>query len=79
MIFYQWKNFQSDTDVYTQAIFEKEVGDEFEAMMYEANSTIPKWIWTKHFVIQLKSNARMYQDISFVKIPRNPQDIVLKV
>lgn len=72
MILCEWKNFSTDTETYTQEFFEQQVEDEFEAMMLENNATIPSYIWTVNFVVIIKSNSRMYHDISFIKIPRNP-------
>ncbi|KYD27497.1 hypothetical protein B4109_3115 [Geobacillus stearothermophilus] len=33
---------------------------------------IPSYIWTANYVVIVKRNTRMYNDISFEKIPRNP-------
>ncbi|WP_407271726.1 hypothetical protein [Radiobacillus sp. PE A8.2] len=76
MILHEWKEFGTDTDVYTKEVFEKEIGDRFEAMLFEGEKDIPTYIWTTNFVVSIKPNARMYKDLSFVKIPRNPLDIV---
>ncbi|MCT2536175.1 hypothetical protein NC661_17200 [Aquibacillus koreensis] len=72
MILYEWKNFGTETDIYTRESFEAEIGDEFEAMMFDEKKDIPSLIWTKNFVVNIKPIARMYRDVSFVKIPRNP-------
>lgn len=71
MILCDWKDFSTDTELYTQEIFEELVGDEFEAMMIE-DGDIPSYVWTVNFVCILKKNTRMYHDISITKIPRNP-------
>ncbi|MRH43753.1 hypothetical protein GH741_13835 [Aquibacillus halophilus] len=72
MILYEWKNFGTDTDVYTKESFEEEINDVFEAMMIDDAKEIPQYIWTRNYVIIIKPTARMYKDVSFVKIPRNP-------
>ncbi|MCA1032598.1 hypothetical protein LCL95_16415 [Bacillus timonensis] len=71
MILCEWKDFSTDTETYTQNVFEKLVDDEFQAMMIEGDS-IPSYIWTNNFVCIIKRNARMYNDISITKIHRNP-------
>ncbi|MDL4841145.1 hypothetical protein [Aquibacillus rhizosphaerae] len=75
MILYDWKNFGTDTDIYTLETFEEEIGDEFEAMLFDEKKEMPTYIWTKKFVVNIKTNARMYKDVSFLKIPRNPSVI----
>ena len=35
MMYCEWKSFSTDTETYTQEIFEETVGDEFEAMMFK--------------------------------------------
>ncbi|KGP70808.1 hypothetical protein [Pontibacillus yanchengensis] len=72
MILCEWRDFSTDTETYTLNVFENNVGDEFEAMMVEDGQEIPSFIWTVNHVVIIKQNARMYKDISFVKIPRNP-------
>ncbi|WP_186580745.1 hypothetical protein [Aquibacillus kalidii] len=72
MILTEWKTFGTDTDVYTKEMFEKEVKDVFEAMMVDETKDFPTYIWTKNYVIQIKPTSRMYKDVSFVKVPRNP-------
>ncbi|MFA9558614.1 hypothetical protein ACERII_15000 [Evansella sp. AB-rgal1] len=67
----EWVDFTTDTETYTQEIFEDLVGDEFEAMMFE-DQDIPSYIWTTNFVCIIKRSTRMINDISINKIPRNP-------
>ncbi|MBU9710335.1 hypothetical protein [Evansella tamaricis] len=68
----EWTDFSTDTETYTQEIFEDLIGDEFEAMMFEDNHDIPSYIWTINFVCIIKRSTRMINDISVTKIPRNP-------
>ncbi|WP_226035562.1 hypothetical protein [Aquibacillus saliphilus] len=72
MILYDWLNFGTDTDIYTQQAFEKEIGDVFEAMLIDDIKEIPHYIWTRNYVVIIKPTTRMYKDVSFTKIPRNP-------
>lgn len=72
MILCQWKDFSTDTEHYSQQMFEELVGDEFEAMMFEDGKEIPSYIWTVNYVCIIKENAKMYKDISITKIHRNP-------
>jgi glutamate synthase domain-containing protein 1 len=72
MIVCEWRNFSTDTETYTLETFEEMIGDEFEAMMFEDGQEIPSYIWTTNYVVIVKRNTRMYKDISFTKIPRNP-------
>jgi hypothetical protein len=72
MMLCEWRNFQTDTEVYTQTDFEELVNDEFEAMMFEGNDQIPAYIWTVNYVCIIKKGTRMIDDISITKIPRNP-------
>lgn len=73
MMLCEWRDFSTDVEGYTREIFEDLIGDEFEAMMYKNDAdTFPSYIWTVNFVVILKRNARMYNDLSFIKIPRNP-------
>jgi len=72
MIYCEFKPFSTDTESYTQEVFEELVGDEFEAMMFIENENIPAYIWTVNFVIIVKSGSRYITDLSFEKIPRNP-------
>ncbi|ADU29067.1 hypothetical protein [Evansella cellulosilytica] len=69
----EWVSFSTDTEMYTQDIFEDLVGDEFEAMMFEDEGhDIPSYIWTTNFVCVIKRSTRLINDISILKIPRNP-------
>ncbi|ADI00270.1 hypothetical protein [Salisediminibacterium selenitireducens] len=69
----EWRDFSTDTENYTQDMFEELVGDEFDAMMFEhANDEIPAFIWTANYVCIIKRSTRMINDISITKIPRNP-------
>ncbi len=68
----EWKDFSTDADTYTLEAFEETVGDQFESMMIEEGETIPSYIWTLNYVIIIKQSTRMFSDISFAKIPRNP-------
>lgn len=72
MILHEWKDFSTDSDFYTKESFEEQVGDTFEAMCLDDGKEIPHYIWTKHSVVIIKSNTRMINDVSFVKVPRNP-------
>jgi hypothetical protein len=72
MMLCKWKSFSTDSETYTQEAFEETVGDEFEAMMFKDNETIPSYIWTVNFVIIVKKYSKVLTDISFEKIPRNP-------
>ncbi|KMY57503.1 hypothetical protein NSQ51_08300 [Geobacillus sp. FSL K6-0789] len=72
MLVCEWRNFSTDAETYTLELFEEMIGDEFEAMMFEDDQDIPSYIWTANYVVIVKRNTRMYNDISFEKIPRNP-------
>jgi hypothetical protein len=72
MMVCEWKSFSTDSETYTQETFEDTVGDEFEAMMFKDNESIPSYIWTVNFVIIVKKYSKVLTDISFEKIPRNP-------
>ena len=72
MLICEWRNFSTDAETYTLELFEEMIGDEFEAMMFEDDQDIPSYIWTVNYVVIVKRNTRMYNDISFTKIPRNP-------
>jgi hypothetical protein len=72
MMLCEWKPFSTDSETYTQEVFEETVGDEFEAMMFKDNENIPSYIWTVNFVIIVKKYSKVLNDISFEKIPRNP-------
>ncbi|GMB09806.1 hypothetical protein EDD69_10255 [Thermolongibacillus altinsuensis] len=72
MIICEWRDFSTDTETYTLESFEEMIGDQFEAMMFEDGQEIPSYIWTTSYVVIVKRNTRMYKDISFTKIPRNP-------
>ncbi|MBE4907000.1 hypothetical protein IMZ08_02885 [Bacillus luteolus] len=72
MMLCEWKNFSSDTESYTLESFEDLIGDEFESMMFKDDETIPAFIWTVNYVVIVKRCSKLYTDISFEKIPRNP-------
>ena len=72
MMLCEWKSFSTDSETYTQETFEETVGDEFEAMMFKDNETIPSYVWTVNYVIIVKKYSKVLTDISFEKIPRNP-------
>lgn len=72
MMYCEFKPFSTDTETYTQEMFEEVIGDEFEAMMYKEDHEIPAYIWTVNFVIIVKRSTKFLTDISFEKIPRNP-------
>lgn len=72
MLICEWRNFSTDAETYTLELFEEMIGDEFEAVMFEDDQEIPSYIWTVNYVVIVKRNTRMYNDISFTKIPRNP-------
>ncbi|WP_374720886.1 hypothetical protein [Peribacillus tepidiphilus] len=72
MMLCEWKPFSTDMKTYSQEEFEEMVGDEFEAMMFVGDDEIPSFIWTVNYVCIIKKNARIINDISITKIPRNP-------
>lgn len=72
MIICEWKTFSTDTETYSQEMFEELIGDEFEAMMYKDENDIPSYIWTVNYVIIVKKSSKILSDIKFEKIPRNP-------
>lgn len=74
MILKEWKDFGTDAEFYTKSDFENQVDDVFEAMCLEEGKEIPNYIWTKHYVVVIKNNTRMINDISFIKFPRNPSE-----
>ncbi|WP_050615253.1 hypothetical protein [Bacillus testis] len=73
MLICEWKPFSTDLKMYNQDEFEKMMDDTFEAMQFEQNDEIPSIIWTKNYVCLIKKNARIINDISITKIPRNPK------
>ena len=73
MIFTEWKDFKTDSEYYTKKSFEEEINDRFNAMYFDAGDQLPKYIWTDHYVVMVKNNTRMINDISFIKIPRHPE------
>jgi len=72
MMICEWKTFSTDSETYTQEVFEEIVGDEFEAMLFKENEEIPAYIWTVNYVIIVKKYTKVLTDILFEKIPRNP-------
>lgn len=72
MIYCVWKDFSSDTETFTKESFEAMVGDVFEAMKVDEGTDFPSCIWTVNYVVLAKPNATAYNDLSFVKIFRNP-------
>ncbi|MFK9093508.1 hypothetical protein [Bacillus salipaludis] len=72
MMICEWKTFSTDSETYTQDVFEETVGDEFEAMLFKENEEIPSYIWTVNYVIIVKKYSKVLTDILFEKIPRNP-------
>jgi len=72
MIICEWKTFSTDSETYTQEVFEETVGDEFEAMLIKEDEEIPAFIWTVNYVIIVKKYSKVLTDILFEKIPRNP-------
>jgi hypothetical protein len=72
MMLCEWKPFSTDSETYTLEVFESLIGDEFEAMMFKDNEEIPAYIWTVNFCIIVKQSSKVFKDISFEKIPRNP-------
>ncbi|MBB5174682.1 hypothetical protein [Texcoconibacillus texcoconensis] len=71
-IIFDWIDFSTDTETYSREAFENAVGDQFEAMMFDDNHEIPSFIWTLNYVCVLQNSARMINDISIKKVPRNP-------
>ncbi|WML47182.1 hypothetical protein RCG23_16635 [Neobacillus sp. PS3-34] len=72
MMVCEWKTFTTDSETFTLEAFEELVGDEFEAMMFKDDESIPAYIWTVNYVIIVKRCSKLFTDISFEKIPRNP-------
>lgn len=72
MMVCEWKEFCTDTEAYTLEAFEEMIGDEFEAMMFKEDKEFPAFIWTVNYVVIVKRSAKMFTDISFEKLPRNP-------
>jgi hypothetical protein len=72
MMICEWKTFSTDTETYTQDVFEELVNDEFEAMMFKGDEPLPSYIWTVNYVIIIKNSSKILSDIAFEKIPRNP-------
>lgn len=72
MMYCEWKPFSTDTETFSQEVFEETVGDEFEAMMFKDEENIPAYIWTVNYVIIVKRCSKYITDLSFEKIPRNP-------
>lgn len=72
MMICEWRTFSTDTETYTQEVFEETVGDEFEAMLFKENEEIPSYIWTVNHVIIVKKYSKVITEILFEKIPRNP-------
>lgn len=72
MLICEWRTFSTDTEIFTQEAFEEVIGDEFEAMMYNDDEDVPEYIWTINYVIIVKRSSKMFTDVSFEKIPRNP-------
>ncbi|WP_067837754.1 hypothetical protein [Amphibacillus sediminis] len=72
MILTEWKDFGTDAEYYTQFSFEQEVNDQFEAMSVQEGKDIPNLIWTKQYVVVIKNNTRLINDVTFIKFPRNP-------
>lgn len=75
MISTRWKDFGTDSEFYTQTLFEKQLADHFEALYLEEGNEIPSYIWTERYVVVVKSNTRMINDVSFLKYPRNPSSM----
>lgn len=75
MIMTSWKDFGTDSEFYTQTLFEKKLEDHFEALYLEEGKDIPSYIWTKQYVVVVKNNTRIINDVSFLKFPRNPSSI----
>jgi len=75
MILTRWKDFGTDSEFYTQTLFEQQLEDSFEALYLEEGNEIPSYIWTKRYVVVVKSNTRMINDVSFLKYPRHPSSI----
>lgn len=72
MIVDNWKDLITEADILSQSDFESQINDTFEAMMIEDDKEIPTSIWISNYVIQIKQSSRMYKDLTFVKMPRNP-------
>lgn len=75
MILTKWRDFKTDSEHYTQSSFEKQINDQFKAMHFKDGEEFPNYIWTDHYVVIVKSNTRMINDVSFIKIPRHPESI----
>ncbi|NHM32623.1 hypothetical protein [Neobacillus terrae] len=72
MMLCEWKTFSTDSEIFTLDTFEDVIGDEFEAMMFKESEEIPAYIWTVNFVVIVKRCSKVFTDIYFEKIPRNP-------
>ncbi|WP_080844733.1 hypothetical protein [Cytobacillus gottheilii] len=72
MMVYEWKTFVTDREEYTQTSFEALIGDVFECMMFTEDDHIPSYIWTVNYVIIVKRSSKIFTDITFDKVPRNP-------
>ncbi|MBT2655711.1 hypothetical protein J7E81_10765 [Bacillus sp. ISL-18] len=72
MMICEWQTFSTDSETYTQEIFEELVGDPFEAMLMKENEEIPCCIWTVNYVVIVKKYSKVLTEILFEKIPRNP-------
>lgn len=75
MILTKWKDFDTDSEHYTQSTFETQLADSFESMLIEEDKCIPTYIWTTRYVVIVKNNTRMINDVSFIKVPRHPKSI----
>lgn len=74
MILTKWKEFGTDSE-YGKTIFEEQSDDNFEALYLKEGEDIPSYIWTNRYLVIVKSNMRMINNVSFLKFPRNPSSI----
>ncbi len=72
MMVYEWMPFTTDREEYTQTSFEAVISDAFESMFFAEDDPIPTYIWTVNYVVIVKRSSKIFTDITFKKVPRNP-------
>lgn len=71
MILCEWKDFSTETEIYTKERFENEINDEFEAMIMDEDD-FPSFIWTTNYVILVTKRSKIVEEVEFKQYPRNP-------
>ncbi|MGM9987465.1 MAG: hypothetical protein ACI35O_09580 [Bacillaceae bacterium] len=71
MVLCEWKDFSTETETYTKERFEREMDDEFEAMIVDETG-FPTFIWTVNYVILVTKRSKIIEEVEFTKYPRNP-------